>query len=878
MLQADWSAFEVRLQARAPDLHAELRALLAQSFPASTVAGSSTDPTLLRPPSAEPTQRVADEGPSALVGSLPAAAAHQVLGELGRGGMGVVERVWDPRLRRVVARKVMHATLSAGARARVLEEARATAQLQHPGIVPVYDLGEADGRPWFTMKEVQGETLRTVLRREHQAARRSAEGRSAGLRRLMAIYLAVCRAVGFAHARGVVHRDLKPTNVMVGGHGEVLVMDWGIAKVLAGGDEEWVPDGRDPTGRASAEQTRVGSVLGTPAFMSPEQARGEVASVDQRSDVYALGAVLYELLTGAAPYRGDSAEVVRAVVVGPPPSLRGLAGERALSTFGAEAGELVEVCERAMSRAREDRPADASVLADAVQAWLDGSRLREQAMAVVADAAARTPQVAALRARAVLLRTEAEAELKGVGTWQPEADKVAAWAKEDEATALEQQAALVDLEAESLLRASLTHAPALPEAHAALAERYQREHAAAEVARTSPARAEALLRQHLVALPDGHPVRRAGAAYLQGDGALTLITDPPGAEVELHRYELRSRRLVAVPERALGRTPLRAVPLARGSWLCVVRHPERAPVRYPVFLRRGEHWDGVPPEGGDPHPVVLPRPSELGPDDRYVPAGWAWTGGDREALNSLPRRRLWVDGHVVRRFPVTNREYLVFLDALVAAGRADEALRFAPRERAGTVTDEGALVYGFDGRCFSLRPDADGDVWAPDWPVILVEWFGAEAFAAWEAQRTGQPWSLPSEIAWEKSARGVDGRIFPWGDWADTSWACINPSYRGRAVPAVVDSYPVDESVYGVRGLGGNVRDWCAEDWRAEGPPVEGSRILHPPAGAARGPARVFRGGGWNFTTTHSRSSFRDRAASVTRSSLLGFRLARVFP
>ncbi len=859
------------------------------SAPAST-SGSSADPTVLRSPGPDPTLLLREAAPGGGVRAMEPDDRYLVVGELGRGGMGEVQRVLDRWLNRVVARKVMHAALSDALRGHFFEEAQTTAQLQHPGIVPVYDLGEQpDGRLWFTMKEIHGETLRSVVRAEHRAGRPPGDGPSS-LRRLVTHFHAVCQAVGFAHERSVIHRDLKPSNVMVGSHGEVVVVDWGIAKVLSAGAASpagWAqPSVRtSPAGRVR-EPTLAGGVVGTPAFMAPEQARGDVASIGVPSDVYALGGILYELLSGSAPYRGHTEEVLAEVVAGPPPSLRGAAGARGRETFGVDLSDLVEVCERAMARSPTDRYPQATAVAEAVQAWLDGSRRREQALAVVVRAAAQGPAAAALRSQAAALRAEATAALRDLPGWRPEEDKAPAWAKEDEAAEIEARAALMELEEESLLRASLTHAPELPEAHAALAERYWREHATREAEKSDPTRVELLLRQHLGALPEAHPVRRAGAAYLKGDGAFTLLTDPPGAEVALLRYETRNRRRVPVPVRELGRTPLRGVSLPMGSYLCQVRHPDRAPVHYPLWVRRGDHWDGAPPGESAPQPVYLPRRDELGPEDCYVPAGWFASGGDREAPSSLPRRWLWVDGQVFRRFPVRNREYLAFLNARVAAGREDEALRFAPRERAGiageqgagTAGELGALIYGFDGQRFSLRPDRDGDGWDPEWPVVMVDWHSAAAFAAWAAERSGLPWRLPGELEWEKAARGVDGRRFPWGDGFDPSWACTGLSHRGRPLPAVVDTFPVDESPYGVRGLGGNVRDWCADAYAPEGPPAVESRLAPAPRAVPAGSHRVGRGGSWTFPAQSARVAYRSGYGPGLRYGFLGLRLLRPIP
>jgi serine/threonine protein kinase/formylglycine-generating enzyme required for sulfatase activity len=820
-------------------------------------------------------------------------ARYDDLGQLGLGGQGEVRRVRDRELGRICAYKVMRVELAGrpGATARFVEEAQVAAQLQHPNIAPVYDAGRlADGRAWFTMKEVRGRTLKELLRDAHAAGTPD----DAAFRRLCDVFAKACDGVGYAHARGVVHRDLKPANVMVGAHGEVLVLDWGVAKVVGRPDRAAEPRDPEPAVASTrsaddAQKTRAGGILGTAAYMPPEQARGEVDALDARSDVYALGAVLYEVLAGRPPYEGRDARAVLRQVLGGPPEPPGQAAGPVGSqsfTFGTDAldvetpgaalpEELVALCLRCMARDPEGRPADAAEVAAAARAWLDGANKREKALEVVAAADAVVGEMQALRQRAASLRAEGDALLARTRPWEPEDAKAAGWAKQDEAERSERDAALLELRREALLQGSLTHAPELVEAHAALAELELGRHHAAEAEREAivAARAEVRLREYADALPERHDVRRRVAIYLRGDGALTLATDPPDAEVELQRYEVRNRRLVAVPVRNLGRTPLRAVALPMGSYLCVVRHPERADVRYPVSIGRGEHWDGVRPGSDGTLPLRLPLRAELDPDDCLVPAGWSWSGGDPSALDSLPRRRLWYDDLVVKRFPVTNREYLAFLDDLVATGREADALRHQPRERAA---GEGSPVYARDdaGR-FVLRRDADGDAWNPDWPVFLVDWYGATAYAAWCAERTGRPWRLLDELEWEKAARGADGRIHPWGDRFDPSWCCVRESHPGRALPSVVDSYPVDASPYGIRGLGGNVQDWCATEFQREGPPQHGPIVSPTPAtvGPSTAP-RVHRGGNWGGTSRNTRSADRIRNEPGARSGSLGFRIA----
>jgi serine/threonine protein kinase len=215
---------------------------------------------------------------------------YRLLSKLGQGGMGGVFRVEDSTLEREVALKVINVD-HPGLAARLLQEARVIARLEHPGIVSVHDAGTlSDLRPYYTMKLVQGKRLDEL--------RQEASGMSDRLR----MFLRICEPVAFAHAHGVLHRDLKPANIMIGPFGEVLVMDWGLSKLLAEGivsaDNGSVAEDRaaDPE---AAVATAHGSVLGTPGYMAPEQRNGEI--VDQRADVYALGAILEVLLQDAQP-------------------------------------------------------------------------------------------------------------------------------------------------------------------------------------------------------------------------------------------------------------------------------------------------------------------------------------------------------------------------------------------------------------------------------------------------------------------------------------------------------------------------------------------------------------------------------------------------
>ncbi len=818
------------------------------------------------------------------------------LGAVARGAFGEVRRVRDTVLDRVLAMKVLHAELSARPwiRRRFFTEVQITAQLQHPGIVPVYDHGELpDGRLWYAMKEVRGRTLGAILEELFEAS--SAEGFGATpsgwtFRRVVDVFARIAQTVAYAHRQGVVHRDLKPDNVMVGELGEVMVMDWGLARRVVATAREAEDDvtsepgddaaPRDATGgdqrAASAEPpassahdsaseaalTRHGDVLGTPAYMPPEQALGARDLHGPASDVYALGAMLFHVLTGRPPYEGGGLEVVRQIVMGPPPSI-----DEVARRGPKVAADLARAAEHAMQREIADR-CSAEDLATDVLAWLDGARRREEALLVVRHAQELEPSIAALRARAAEIAAEAGRLLGERRPFDSIEEKRPAWAKEDESERLGREALLGETEWLQAMHAALRIDPDLPEAHAALADHYREQVTEAEAQQRTgdAARFEVMLRAH---------DRGRHAAFLRGEGALTLVTDPPGAEVRLERYEERDRRLQPVDLGVIGTTPLRGAAVSRGSYRLRVRAPGTSEVFYPVRIERDAHWDGCAPGESEPFPIALPPAGELGEDECYVPAGFAWIGGDSNATDTLPRRRIWIDGFAIGRFPVTCSEWLAFLNALVLAGREGEALLACPRRQLGAA-DSGEVrpVLGRDGAGqFVLPPD-----WHPDMPVMLVDWHAATAYARWIEARTGRPWRLPNELEREKAARGVDERRLPWGNRADATFACVVESHRGEPGRAPVSAYPHDESPFGARGLAGNVRDICANAWKLEGPSTEGGRLILDAAAPEDPSGRTAKGGAWGSPMASAWSAGRFASRPGLCWQGMGVRLARSWP
>ncbi len=305
-------------------------------------------------------------------------------GEVGKGGMGVVYRVRDTKLDRPLAMKVILGQadvvrtgktppIPARQLTRFVNEAKITSQLDHPGIVPVHEVGvDAAGRAFFTMKLVKGITLAEVFER------RIANDPEWSIPRVLGVIQRVCEAMAFAHERGVIHRDLKPHNVMVGDFGEVYVMDWGLARRTSEAHDVGAAHGVETADAVIDEQlseeltlTRDGSVIGTPSYMSPEQARGEIAAMGPQSDVYAIGAMLYQLIAGTPPYvrKGEKAlgsEILARVASSGPQRLESR----------STPPELVAICEKAMRHERADRYANVRELSADLQRFLGGRTVK----------------------------------------------------------------------------------------------------------------------------------------------------------------------------------------------------------------------------------------------------------------------------------------------------------------------------------------------------------------------------------------------------------------------------------------------------------------------------------------------------------------------
>jgi eukaryotic-like serine/threonine-protein kinase len=392
----------------------------APTTPESCSSAEGLAPLTVDEASGQPVGNGATDPPSGAV------ERYALLGELGRGGIGLVLRGHDPRLGRDLALKVLLARHAQNPEMvdRFLEEAQINGQLQHPGIVPVHELDRfPDGRPYIAMKLVKGRTLADLLEERPDPY--------ADRPRFLGIFAQVCQTVAYAHAKGVIHRDLKPGNVMVGAFGEVLVLDWGLAKVLSpvGPSAETTLRPAEPRTQirtapsgSIAQGARLGTLLGlgTYGYMPPEQALGEAGLIDARADVFGLGAILCVILTGQPPFVGSRSEVKRQTARGE------LADACArLDGCGADAA-LVRLAKGCLAPQPEGRPNDAGVVAQEVAAYLAGvqERLRatelERAAAEARAQEAKATATAERHARRLTLGLAAAVLVSGVtlgGLW-----------------------------------------------------------------------------------------------------------------------------------------------------------------------------------------------------------------------------------------------------------------------------------------------------------------------------------------------------------------------------------------------------------------------------------------------------------------------------
>jgi serine/threonine-protein kinase len=769
----------------------------------------------------------------------PADEKYGLVGPIGQGGMGEVLLVQDHDLRRDVAMKVLRPEYAehAAMKRKFVAEAQATSQLEHPGIPPVHDIGiTPDGKVYFTMKIVRGRTLSDVLK-DLFLGRKETKAEYT-VHKLMTVMERICEAVHFAHEKGVIHRDLKPDNIMLGEFGEVHVMDWGIAKVAATTEEEDTTAGVHTVDTDQALMTQIGTVKGTIPYMSPEQAHGH--PLDRRSDVYSLGSILYETLTLMPAYEGQGVTLILKVRNNDFPAVETRNPRRPVHE------SLARLCRRSMSKSPADRPATAHEIAVELRTFLDGraekERKHKEAEALAAQGReAMERYVAARDAIDGLERAAADAATQ-FKPWQSLDEKAPLLDARDAVAAAKKAQALAFAETTKLLEAAIVAEAENATARSLLADLWRSRLDDAETRRDSADTDFALTM--LQRYDDGRL-----AAYVAGDGSLELTSDPPGAEVTIARFEDRRGVLHLGEARSLGRTPLAPTSLPMGSYLCILRMPGFPDVRYPVHITRNRAWKGR---------VKMRTDREIGDGFVLVPGG-PFVYGEGKDTKTLELRDF-----AIAEKPVTFGDWAEFL----AAAEKEQGLEAAQKLCPGTPGDGPYMERREDGTWFPLPNNVEGPArerclreHGPNFerllPVAGVSWHDSVAYCAWKSKTTGRQWRLPTEEEREKAARGVDGRAYPWGDLADATLGKCNDSRDERSQPEPVGCFPSATSVYGMIDASGNSWDWT-DSWFD-----------------SRAASRVLRGGGWNNAVGFLRCAFRSWHEPGGRNGLNGFRPAR---
>jgi eukaryotic-like serine/threonine-protein kinase len=788
------------------------------------------------------------------MGSLPGrlrGPRYSIVEPLGRGGVGKVVASLDFEIGRVVALKTLRQGVEAEDHVvrRFLHEARITAKLEHPNIVPVYDLGALpNGEPYYTMRIVKKQSLGDVLDRPTLRA-------SWPLVRLLGAFVQVCRALAYAHTRGVLHGDIKPDNILLGDFGEVYLADWGLARVdMASEMRASLSDSSPPPGFTAPTG-------GTPGYLAPEVAIGKWEQVDQRSDLFALGVILYEILTGKHPYGfgSDYSTLLSAYERDPVPPRQIAPGCPLL---------LEDLCLALLARSPADRPASADEVATQIEDFLEGAkekeRRREEARRLCEQAKQPVQRYHDLDAEQQHLATVVRQVLREIEGWEPVERKRSAWRIQDRVAEAEREEALALAQAIELYTKALGYDTEYTEAHKGLADLYWSRARKADKQRRAATQIyyEALVLEHDV---DGHY-----AGLIRSDASLSLRSNPSSAHVVAQRYVEQDRVLVPAEERFLGRTPFENARLEPGGYLITIRSPGHADARYPVLLGRGVQHQAA---------VQLYEPDRIGEGFIYVPGGVVSLGGDPDAIDPIPRQEVFVEDFAIAEFPVTLRQYCAFLDDLERLSPETVAHRAPQSGAEGLAVRRGPdgwepLEFIIEGGARKLFPIEEGHLWRV--PAHLVNWFDAREYCRWLSHKLGATIRLPTEAEWEKAARGADGRFYPWGDEFDPTFCLMRESRPFMQQPEPVGSFPVDVSPYGARDMAGGMREWVGDIF-GEKTLAETDAEPEPAFNTERAQTewRMVRSGSWTTDRTWTRAASRGGLHAFTRGTGLTFRVVK---
>ena len=745
---------------------------------------------------------------------------YYIVARISKGATSTIYKAYQAKLNRFVAIKVLspYFTEDPGFLERFAREAQAVARLDHPNILPVYDFDRKGDLAYLVMKYVETGTLRDMLK-----------GKPLDLETIYEIVSQVGYALGYAHQHGIVHRDVKPGNILIAEGNWALLSDFGLAKIL----------------ESPSDLTKSGVGLGTPDYMAPEQAQG--LAVDARTDIYALGAVLYEMATGHVPFEAETAMAVIVKHLTEP-----LRPPRQLNP------ELPRAVEDVILKAMAKDPDRRFQSAEAMIAALERA-VQHQDRPLEISARLR-PAPAAERVRDLwdrarwsgsVLRSKVVARWRDWSPWLRSRSLVASTA---------------------LRRSFQRLGPWLRLVGGALGDRGRRggQWMAQRVAHRAVPRARLLGRRLYEGIYRGLDWlgNRTRDLVLQGVGTV-------GARWQrMSRRTQRAAGLVALllvlilcgglalfrPPSAVGTdgTPTATLTLA-GTTEVVAAQPTSTSTFTPTPAPTATPTPSPTPTI-TPSPTPSPTPMAARSGMVAVPAGPVWIGSTMDQINAAvafcgsdcrpeqfldenPIHQVYVDSFYIDKFEVTNAQFAYFVS------------------KTGYVTDAERAGDQVTWRTFNT-PDRKYH------PVIYVSWNDANAFCRWVGKR------LPTEAEWEKAARGTDKRIWPWGD----GWnpGVLNSSEYGAGQPLRVGSFKAGVSPYGAYDMAGNVWEWVA-DWYSAVYYQE-SPVANPRGPADQGMGKVIKGGSWKVRGYEARVSSRQQASVDGRSDDIGFRCALSAP
>ena len=859
-----------------------------------------------------------------------ARAKYEYLGEIAQGGMGRVIAVRDRSLRRRVAMKLLISPNEKNKRNqvnRLIAEAQTTGQLEHPNIVPIHDVGlYQNDKYYFTMKLVKGTTLKDIFRQLHQKDAKSTEQYS--LVRLLGIFQQIANGLGFAHSRGVIHRDLKPDNIMIGEFGEVLIMDWGIAKLVQQKSVEKSADVSTDNSFASEfdtidsqekERTVVGTVAGTVGYMSPEQARGEIDKLDARADIFSLGAMLYEMLSGSVPYNQVGVkERLRAIgkeelVEAPEVRLRKTNSKRGKSI----PREVAAIAMKAIAAKPEQRYQSARDLHDDIQRYLEGhsvkacpdtlvqqarrwmKRNRVMVRAVAAVILAVVFTVLGVRflirrstvsgytveAQKIISTAQAEREKQMLAVSQTASSSEDFYADVNKQRSLdsidEKYSAQMAQAAEYYSRV-FEYDPRNRSAHAELAKIYMEMWRAAQ--RRGKTELMAAYAQDVARFAGPEDYKALYKTEIDGDGKFKLTAGGIAAEVFIFRYVETGKwnRLTPVPYRFNERkTDDKALTEAGAKLRQSIDGHDGSSVYFLNFDSSYGHRLGQTPLAieqmptgsyllvlrapgfEDLHlPVTIARQKNLELNVRMLkkgerPAGFSYVPSVWAKVGGSAAGSKWPNFTWKSVNPFFMQTYEVTFGEYEEYLKSLIAQGRMEEARKHLPQDFGFYYLHIEGKQIYAHSSLT-EGWRK-WPVRGVSWLDAQSYAQWRSEKEGIRYRLPTELEWEVAARGTDGRRFTWGEIFWPQAARLSQGYGSRSNSAWDARQFSDESVFGIWDLTGSQAEWCADEF------------------GGRYGEYVLRGNAWGLQPVGLETAFRTSGAPDYFHATTGFRLARDF-